>query len=287
MKVSECKECEGCQLRNLFPNRNLVPPILGPSLRLEIAEAAGENEEIEGIPLVGKSGQLIDRLWAKAGVQRTEISIANTLSCRPPNNAYPTDDVARAYCSEKEGKEIVSHCYEHHLKPLLQSRDWDRIDAIGNHALEVLTGESGIMKWRGSPLPLKGETKTRVMPILHPSYLLKDQSYIPSTISDFQKGIQTPPEFYITEPTMEEVQAFQFRKFAFDLETNGFTRQIICVGLCGEAHHAIIVPFRGPYIKELKRIFENAEEVITHNGIAFDMPIIMEALEMEWIQESA
>jgi len=280
MKVKDCVACEQCPMRAKFPENNLVPPQMGPSLRLVIAEAPGAEEAIEGKPLVGGSGRIQDSLWRKAGVQRDQLTILNTVNCRPPNNAYPTSKEARSYCTESEGREIVSHCFQSHVKPVLESRPWDRIDAIGNESLKLLTGKTeGIMKWRGSPLPLKGETKPRVIGTLHPSYLMRDSARIPDTISDIQKGIQVPPQYYNTHPTVEEIQAFSPKQLVFDIETNRYTEQITMVGVSdfGNPYHVIVVPFAGIYIAELRRIFANAEEAIGQNIIQFDLPRLADA----------
>jgi len=283
MKVSQCPECQGCPLARLFPENNLVPPQLGPSLRLEIAEAPGENESIEGVPLVGGTGKMFNALLWKAGERRENVSCANTIQCRPPNNVYPTDHAARSYISEAEAGQAVAHCYDKFVKPLLASRPWTRIDAIGEKALRTLTGKvDGILKWRGSPLPLKGESIPRVMPTLHPSYLMRSQEYIPAVISDLRKGLQVPPEYYNTKPSLDEVQGFVATKFAVDIETSRFSEEIICVGLSDKPYHAICVPFRGAYINEIRRIMENAEEVTTHNGLSFDIPRLCKALNLEW-----
>lgn len=282
-KVKDVKACENCPMRRLFPENNFVPPILGPSLRLTIAEAPGETESIEGKPLVGGSGKIFDNLCRKAAIPRDQLTIINTINCRPPNNIYPTDGAARKYCSESEGDQIVEHCYRAHVKPLLDSRPWERIDALGDKALRVLTGKTdGIMKWRGSPLPLTGTDKPVVVPTLHPAYLMRDQAMIPLAISDLKKGTTVPPEWYNTKPTMQDVIDFRYTTFALDIETNRFTQQIICVGLSGQPFHAICVPFQGKYIDEIRRIMLNAKEVITHNGCAFDIPILCEALGMVW-----
>jgi uracil-DNA glycosylase family 4 len=152
LKVKDCRACDGCPLQRLFPENNLVPPQLGPSLRLVVAEAPGEQESIEGKPLVGGSGKIFDNLLRKAGINRAMLSVINTVNCRPPNNIYPTDSAARKYCTEQEGTDSVSHCYRAHVKPLLLSRPWERVDIIGGKALNLLTGLSGIERWRGSPV---------------------------------------------------------------------------------------------------------------------------------------
>src|SRR5258708_40160427 len=116
-------------------------------------------------------------LWGKAGVKRESLTILNCINCRPPANLYPTDPAARRYISEPDAKAAVQECYRNHVKPVLDSRPWSRIDGIGEKSLRTLTGKTdGIMKWRGSPLPILGELKERVIGLLHPSYLMRDQS---------------------------------------------------------------------------------------------------------------
>jgi hypothetical protein len=139
-------------MRRLFPDNNFVPPKMGPSLRLAVAEAPGAEEAAAGEPLVGGSGRIFDSLCRKAGVRRDDITIINTVNCRPPENKYPTDASARIYCTEGEGQEIVQHCIRAHVLPLLKSRPWTRIDLIGGKALYWLTGLLSVMKWRGSIL---------------------------------------------------------------------------------------------------------------------------------------
>jgi uracil-DNA glycosylase family 4 len=272
--VKDCPQCKGCKLAELFPNRMLVPPKMGHSLRLVVAEAAGEQEEVDGTPLVGPAGKLFDSLLRKANISRDSLTLSNTLSCRPPNNSYPTDDSARAYSSKEEGEQIVAHCYEKHLKPLLDSRPWERIDAVGAHSLKVLTGKEGIMKWRGSVLPLRGHDVPNVMPTLHPSYLMRDQAMIPAAISDLQKGIQVPPQFYNLKPTMEDLESFDPTFLTLDIETNRYTKEITMVGISNRPNHVLVVPFRGPYIGQLRRIIASAKDIVGQNLIQFDLKIL-------------
>lgn len=117
---------------------------------------------------------------------------------------------------------------------------------------------------------------------LHPSALLRDQSMIPAVISDLTKGTDIPPEYYNLAPTIEDLQDFKYKRFALDIETNRWNDQIICVGLCGRPGHAMVVPFQGAYIKELKRIIQEADVIIGHNHISFDMPRLEVALGLEW-----
>jgi len=212
----------------------------------------------------------------KAGIKRDGLNIINTINCRPPSNLYPTDAAARSYISDGDGKSVVGHCYKAHVEPLLRSKQWTRIDAVGEKALRTLTGKTdGIMKWRGSPLPLKGEETPRVMPILHPSYLMRDQQMIPATISDLKKGLQVPPEYYNLNPSVEEVDAFQNAKLlTFDIETNRFSGTCTMVGIQIKPYTVTVVPYNGPYIAALKRVFATADAVVGQNIIGFDLPVL-------------
>lgn len=278
MKVKECRACDGCPLQKLFPDNNLVPPKSGRSSRLAIAEAPGAEEEQQLEPLVGPSGRIMNMLWSKAGIKRDELTILNTINCRPPNNVYPLDKEARSYISESDAKDAVSHCYRAHVEPVLNSRQWSRIDAIGEKSLRILTGKTdGIMKWRGAPLPLKGEDKPKVIGILHPSYLMRQQDYIPFTISDLQKGVIPPPEYYDLQPSLESLEAFvNANLLCFDIESNGFTGAITMVGIQTKPYHVTVVPFSGAYLPVLKRILSTAKNLVGQNIIQFDIPKLLE-----------
>jgi len=118
----------------------------------------------------------------------------------------------------------------------------------------------------------------RAVPTYHPSYLMQyGQGAIPVVISDLKKGTQVPPEHYNVKPTLEDVAGFRFTSVCFDIETNIFTKQITMVGFCTRPHHVIVVPYRGAYIDEIKRIFREAKQVIGHNIIGFDLPTLLEA----------
>lgn len=123
------------------------------------------------------------------------------------------------------------------------------------------------------------------VPILEPLTLMKDQTMLPVAVNDLMKSTVQPPEYYNLRPTLEDVQAFTATEFCFDLETSYWqlgTPQITMVGLSDKMHHAIVVPFRGAYIGELKRIFRNATSLIGQNCAQFDIPLLFKALDMEW-----
>lgn len=125
----------------------------------------------------------------------------------------------------------------------------------------------------------------KVVPTFEPLYVMRDQGMLPVFVNDLLKSTIAPPENYNLEPTIEEVQAFTATEFAFDIETTGWKtgkQQISLVGLSDRLHHAIVIPFRGQYKEELKRIFRNATRIIGQNCIQFDTEVLFPELNIKW-----
>lgn len=272
MKVCENPGCSGCPLARKFPQNTFVEPKPGSGLDLVIAEAPGADESIQGVPLVGMAGKWFDALCRKARIPRESLTLTNTIQCRPPDNVYPLAPDARSYISPDEARAAIEHCRAAHLQPLIDSRPWERVLLLGDWPLRLLTGRQPISRWRGSPLALLGETKTRAIPTLHPAYIARDQLMFPVVANDLKKAPVVPPEHYNILPSLADVQAFKAREFAFDIESNPATGEITLLGLSAQRYHAIVVPFSGAYIPELKRIFANATAVYGQNVWQFDIP---------------
>jgi uracil-DNA glycosylase family 4 len=290
LKISEHPKCANCPMSGLFPDNNFVAPLLVPGKILLVGEAPGREEDEQGIPFVGASGSWLrgreiepgkrsGGLLAAAGLRDSECSRVNTMQCRPLENVYPTDAGARSYISAADAEVATKQCFEQHLKPVLLDRSWERIVPLGDKALhavcDVPSGAgNGIMRWRGSPLPVPVIDAKRplAVPTLHPSYLARSQELLPAVVNDLKKSFDVLPEYYNIKPFLEEVQAFIAKRFAFDIETLRSEDRITMVSLCAERFKAIVVPFEGVFIEELKRIFQNAEILISQNGLAFDVP---------------
>lgn len=271
-------------MRRLFPSNTFVAPKMPVAskdlVRLVVAEAPGEEESLVGEPLVGGSGRVFNKLLESAGIDREGLTIANCIQCRPPGNVFPTDPDARSYISKEDANEAVQHCSRSHVQPLLSSRDWKRVDLLGDKPLRLVAKEhSGIFNRRGSPLTIvrNNQSPVRGLAILHPAYLMRDQVYLPVAVNDLKKSLEEPPEHYKPYPSIEDVRAFDATTFAFDIECPkyrimGENAPAEMVGLCADATRAMCVPIRGEYIGELKRIFRDAKLVIGHNCIQFDLP---------------
>jgi uracil-DNA glycosylase family 4 len=276
VKVGDVPACSGCPLAAKFPNAGYVPVKWGEGNRLVVGEAAGADEELQGKPFVGKSGQVLQGLYRKAGVDWTSLTVVNTLSCRPPSSIYPTSADARSYCTKEEAQATLAHCKKAHLDPVLKGREWTRIDALGEHALEAVTGKQGISKWRGMPLePLHRPGEPIVVPTLHPAFLMREQAKFPVVVSDLKKSLVQPPEYYNLYPSIGDLQDFEATEFAFDLECNRFNHnEIYLCGLSSKRFEAIVVPWKGPYVKELRRIFAAATVLKGQNILGFDLPVL-------------
>lgn len=83
--VDHCGRCELCRTRNhsVMGKGNLHSPILF------IAEAPGRNEDRDGVPFTGRSGELFDRLLREIEMKREEIYLTNIVKCNPPGNRDP------------------------------------------------------------------------------------------------------------------------------------------------------------------------------------------------------
>lgn len=157
----ECKQCRACALCESRTNTVFSDGALNSKIML-IGEAPGYWEDQKGKPFVGKAGQLLDRIFASVGFSREkDIYICNTIKCRPPENRNPLPE-------EK------SAC-EHFLKAQIELLKPKIILVCGNIALNtMLPQERGITKARGKWFD--GPYGAKMMPIFHPSYLLRNDS---------------------------------------------------------------------------------------------------------------
>jgi DNA polymerase len=126
-----------------------------------VGEAPGREEDLEGRPFVGRSGQLLDRMLAAIGLDRGSAYIANLVPWRPPGNRTPTPQEA-AVC-----------------KPFLERQielvDPDVLVCLGAPSAQALLGaKDGILKLRGRWMTYEtGSRRICAMATLHPAYLLR------------------------------------------------------------------------------------------------------------------
>jgi uracil-DNA glycosylase family 4 len=126
-----------------------------------VGEAPGRDEDIEGLPFVGRSGKLLDRMLAAVGLDRTSVYIANVVPWRPPGNREPS-------LNETE------ICLPFILRQI-ELVDPDILVCMGNPSAKTLLGlKEGITKTRGRWFTFNtGKRDIRAMPTFHPAFLLR------------------------------------------------------------------------------------------------------------------
>jgi len=161
-KIKEkCLDCSKCSLAKTRHNVVFSDGVPNNKLVL-IGEAPGFYEDKEGLPFVGKAGQLLDKIFACVNLSRKkDIYIMNTIKCRPPENRDPLD-IEKEACREYLDAQLEI------LKPKIML-------LCGNVALKsFLNLPYGITRARGNWFD--GPYGAKMMPIYHPSYLLRNDS---------------------------------------------------------------------------------------------------------------
>lgn len=156
--AKNCRACGLCQTRN-----NVVLFRGNPEAKLMIiGEGPGQQEDLSGLPFVGKAGQLLDKILASANIDRDkDVYITNVVKCRPPANRVPTPD-EMSKCRPFLEAQISL------IKPKV-------IVVAGATAVQaILKSKDPISRMRGKWFP--HESGAKVMPVFHPSYLLRNDS---------------------------------------------------------------------------------------------------------------
>jgi len=122
-----------------------------------VGEGPGQDEDLQGIPFVGRAGQLLNKIIAAMKLAREEVYICNVVKCRPPDNRTPLpDEVAACWPFLEEQLELVAP---------------KAIVALGSPASKALLRTTqGIMSLRGKWFSYRG---IPVMPTYHPAFLLR------------------------------------------------------------------------------------------------------------------
>src|SRR5258708_674497 len=146
---------DGCALKSTATR--LVFADGNPQARIMfVGEAPGREEDIEGLPFVGRSGKLLDRMISAIGLDRSSVYIANVIPWRPPGNRTPTPQETQI--------ELVNP---------------DVLVTLGNPSTQtLLSTREGIMKARGRWFDYDTGTRViRALATFHPAYLLRSPSY--------------------------------------------------------------------------------------------------------------
>lgn len=156
---------DGCNLK--FTAKNLVFADGNPEAPVMlVGEAPGRDEDIEGLPFVGRSGQLLDRMLAAIGLDRESVYIANVIPWRPPGNRTPTP----------QETEICRPFIERQIELAAPKV----LVTLGGPSAKLLINTSeGILRLRGNWKEHNTASGAAIptMPTLHPAYLLRNPGH--------------------------------------------------------------------------------------------------------------
>lgn len=168
-EAQNCKKCRLCETRNnvVFGAGNTNSPLIA-----FVGEGPGHDEDMQGLPFVGKAGVLLTAAITKGmHLRREDVYICNVVKCRPPENRTPLVDEVEA-CSPYLFKQLKL------VNPKV-------IVTLGKPAQQALCGiDQGITKLRGKWLSWEG---IKVMPTFHPAYLLRN----PAAKKPFWEDLQS------------------------------------------------------------------------------------------------
>jgi uracil-DNA glycosylase family 4 len=172
----EAESCTRCPLSHT--RTNVVFGVGEPTSELMfVGEAPGRNEDLQGVPFVGRAGQLLDQLLGEVGIPRETVYIANVLKCRPPNNRDPE-------------QEEIDTC-KGYLRQQIRLIRPRVVVTLGNFATKLLLNTTtGITRLRGQAYPWW--LGASLIPTFHPAAALRGGPKVTDAMrADFRLMRQT------------------------------------------------------------------------------------------------
>jgi DNA polymerase len=166
--IGDCVRCKLCTLGR----KQIVFGVGNPKADLMfVGEAPGRDEDIQGIPFVGRAGQKLTQIIEAIGLRREDVYIANVIKCRPPENRNPDPDEV-AQCEPFLFRQVDT------IKPKV-------IVALGTFAAKsLLKSTDSISRLRGRVFEYRG---AKLVPTFHPAFLLRNPSCRREVWEDMKK----------------------------------------------------------------------------------------------------
>jgi DNA polymerase len=166
-------DCTRCKL-HAQGRKQIVFGVGNPAADLMfVGEAPGADEDVQGVPFVGRAGQLLTKMIEAMGFKREEVYIANVIKCRPPGNRNPEPDEIQS-CEPFLFRQIES------IQPRV-------IVALGAFAAKtLLKSDAPISRLRGRLYDYRG---VKLIPTFHPSFLLRSPGYKREACDDLKKAL--------------------------------------------------------------------------------------------------
>ena len=169
----ELGDCTRCKLHTLG-RKQIVFGVGNPAADIMfVGEAPGADEDVQGVPFVGRAGQLLTKMIEAMGLSRDDVYIANVLKCRPPNNRDPQPDEVEQ-CEPFLFQQIAT------IQPKV-------VIALGAFAARaLLKTQEPISRMRGRVYDYRG---AQLIPTFHPSFLLRSPGYKREAWEDLKKAL--------------------------------------------------------------------------------------------------
>lgn len=230
-----------------------------------VGEAPGAKEAATGIPFVGASGELLDRIFGRVGMQREEYFITNVCHTQPPGNRFDY------FLKPKPRLEYIQGVIQ--LKKDLEEIKPNLVIGLGAQSLRVLTGKDGISKYRGSILPCRLTSHDqKVICTYHPAAVFRVWEYKAIIEFDMKRcadelhfpDIEIPvrdyyldPDRFTTTRIAHEMEKAEW--LAVDIECwedpaapSGWV--LACVGFSDHAGRALTIPSKEDWQMDLIRL---------------------------------
>lgn len=165
--MGDCQRCKLCSTRT-----NIVFGSGNPEARLVfVGEAPGADEDVQGLPFVGRAGQLLTKIIESINLKREDVYICNVIKCRPPNNRFPE-------------KDEISTCSQFLLRQLEVIRP-KIICCLGAAAAQTILKTKSSVGWiRGRFQDYRG---AKLIVTYHPAYLLRNPDAKKDVWEDMKK----------------------------------------------------------------------------------------------------
>jgi uracil-DNA glycosylase len=175
--IGDCKRCRLCEQRNkiVFGSGHARAQLVF------VGEGPGRDEDIQGLPFVGRAGKLLTQMIEAMGLKREEVYICNVVKCRPPENRAPEPDEMET-CSPFLYRQLA----------VIQPK---AVVCLGAIAFQALYGaKQSVSRLRGQWLEFRG---IPMLPTYHPAYLLRNPNAKGEVWEDLKKvmahlGLKVP-----------------------------------------------------------------------------------------------
>lgn len=256
-----------------------------------VGEALWTDEVRVGLPFQGSAGHILNNALTRAGIDRSKLTILNSLWCKPPEMQM----FGKPYFLP-----AISHCKFNHLDPAIKAAKPKVIVVMGAVPyLSVVETHGGILEARGYPI-WSDRYKAWIVPTVHPSFIQRGNwNYEAILIHDLQRAVEISlvgytPKWgtYLLDPTASEALAWAREAIlseypiSADIETPRKGEDEEAASLDDESYHitrisfssspftGMSVPWRSEYMAAIRLLLESENDKIFWNG-AYDIPRIL------------